>query len=72
MRELRFGSVAQFYSADETLIPNASYRGDANQDQTRHSIGCLRNYFESTCKRLATQPHLDGTDTPAIASQMAI
>jgi hypothetical protein len=46
MDELRFGCIADFYTADETLVDDASYDGkNALQDQTRASIRCIRQYF---------------------------
>jgi Trm5-related predicted tRNA methylase len=46
MEELRFGYVADFYTAAETLVDDASYDGrNALQDQTRASIRCIRQYF---------------------------
>ncbi|MNU01499.1 hypothetical protein D3C72_2449250 [compost metagenome] len=47
MSEIYFGSVALFYSAGDTLEPDASYDGkNARQEQTKRSIACLRNYFK--------------------------
>lgn len=47
MIEIDFGNVALFYSASDTLEPDASYDGkNERQDQTKFSIACLRNYFK--------------------------
>ena len=45
MREINFGNVATFYSADETLVPDANYRVNKNHAQTRHTLDCLMEYF---------------------------
>jgi hypothetical protein len=46
MDELRFGCIADFYTAAETLVDDASYDGrNALQDQTRASIRRIRQYF---------------------------
>ncbi|MDY7567486.1 hypothetical protein QN400_21270 [Pseudomonas sp. RTC3] len=72
MQEVSFGLVAKFYSADETLIPNASYRGDVNQDLTRHSIDCLQMYFDGYLKPSAKQPHPREPEDSSIAQIMAM
>lgn len=72
MREISFGLVSEFYSADETLIPNASFRGDANQNQTRHSIACLKSYFDETCYPRSAQLHCNATHKLPIAGAMAL
>ncbi len=48
MREIHFGNVSIFYSADETLVPDADYRINKNQAQTRHTLDCLRKYCAAT------------------------
>ena len=65
MNEIRFGLVAKFYFAHETLIPNASYRPDINQEQTRQSIEGLKTYFQET-----GQPGLEGPTTVALEMAM--
>lgn len=50
MSDVNFGNIAIFFSASDTLEPDASYDGrNAQQDQTRHSIACLRQYFKDHC-----------------------
>jgi hypothetical protein len=47
MADVDFGNVALFYSAADTLVDDASYDGkNTQQDQTRRTIDCLRQYFK--------------------------
>lgn len=47
MSEINFGNVALFYSAGDTLEPDASFDGkNERQDQTRFTVACLKNYFK--------------------------
>lgn len=50
MRDIDFGNIAVFFSAIDTLEPDASYDGkNARQDQTRQAIASLRVYFKEYC-----------------------